>query len=103
MKTQTQAYVELQALSDDAVPAETAASIRGKAAEDHEGNYATQVYVVRKQIGAFKKLAAFKPEGVPDKFLKGIQAEAAKNHPEDFATQVYVVKKQADGWLELNR
>lgn len=86
------------------VPPAILAAIKVKAAaEDHDGDYATQLYAGRIQIDAFKKHAAFKPEGMPDKVVKQILADAAKNHPDDYSTQMCVATEQIDASRELNR
>lgn len=81
---------------------ETIERIKKNAASTHPGDFATQKYVIDKQINALGRLMNYRPQGVPLDTLFEIMENSASRHPYDFSTQLFVIEKQVESWRELH-
>jgi hypothetical protein len=88
--------------ADVDVPDEVRATIRAKAAEDHQDNYSTQTFLIKNQLKAYRGLRDFsQPADIPDHVFYAIVQNAAEDHPHNYSTQLFLIKNVVKAYREL--
>lgn len=83
------------------VPSEVLMSIKSQVAADHHHDFATQEYIIKKQIEAYKKIGVFCAPDVPEEILSKILENTAEEHPADYSMQLFHLKQETDAYEKL--
>ena len=86
------------------LPGELLEGIRRRAAEDHPGDYSTQLFVINQQIAAYQELQEYEclPTVALDVFQR-LKGNAGRDHPWDYSTQLYVVREQLAAYNQIKK
>jgi len=86
------------------IPQAVRATVVENAKANHPDDYATQLFVVRRQTEAYRVLAGFSgAPGIPPKVFSRIRNRANESHPDDYSTQLFVIRRQISAYRALDK
>ena len=85
------------------IPADVEKGIKAYAAKEWPGDFAMQLFTVKKERIGFQKMTSFKTQFKADELTMAIIKQAEEDWPDNYEMQVYQFMKQIKAYYELNQ